>query len=355
MITRSEKVRLGIFLFVSLGCLIGTAALLAGYHFTRALDVYTVRFDESVSGLEVGAQVKYNGVRVGQITDIQIDTEDLTRVIATMALREGTPIKADTEAVLVSMGITGLRFVEITGGSKQSALLKPGAEIKSGRSFFGTLEGKAEDIAVKTEFALTKINQTLSAKNIQGVHEIIANVSDITGQISKLLKENDEKINSIIARVDVTAGDLQDSVASIKKTTKRLEGMLESADPAVAQIIDNVKVTTQDFRNASRSLSRIDKILKDIGRALDKFNGYIKEVNVGKIAGDAEVAVDQAKEMLKGLRRLVDASRGDIHSSARSLKKTLKNLEDLSADLKEQPSLLLKAKPPEARTSEERR
>ena len=173
MISRAERVRLGIFLFIALGLLILAVSLLAGYHLTRELDVYTVRFTESVSGLEVGAQVKYNGVRIGQITDIAIDQDDLERVVATLEIRKGTPVKADSQAVLVAMGITGLRFVEITGGTSRSKLLQPGDEIPSGKSLLGTLEGKAEDIAVRTEMALDKINRVLSDQNIQRVHDIV--------------------------------------------------------------------------------------------------------------------------------------------------------------------------------------
>ncbi len=354
MISRAERVRLGIFLFIAIGLMMLAVSLLAGYHFTRERDIYTVRFTESVSGLEVGAQVKYNGVRIGQIIDIEIDREDLERVIATLEVREGTPVKADTEAVLVSMGITGLRFVEITGGTKRAELLNPGGEIPSGKSLMGTLEGKAEDIAVRTEIALDKINQVLSEKNIQGVREIVINVNDITGDIADLLKENKQNITKIITNVEVTSRDLKKTMASLSRSTERLEGVVTDSEPKVSDIMDNLMATSEDFRKAGKSLGRMDDILKDIARTLGKFNRHLKGVDLGALAGDAQVAVAQAKEMLKSMRRLVDASRGDIYQSSKSLKKTLRNLEDLSAELREQPSLLFRSKPPEERTPGER-
>jgi phospholipid/cholesterol/gamma-HCH transport system substrate-binding protein len=355
MISRAERARLGIFLFVAIGLMVLAVSLLAGYHFTRERDMYTVRFTESVSGLEVGAQVKYNGVRIGQIIDIEIDRSDLERVIATLEVRHRTPVKVDSEAVLVSMGITGLRFVELTGGSKRAKLLNPGDEIPSGKSLMGTLEGKAEDIAVRTELALDKINRVLSDKNIRGVHDIVVNMSDITGDVADLLKENKQNITKIIGNVEVTSRDLKQTMASLNRSTERLEGVITESEPKVGDIMDNLSATAKDFRKAGKSLARIDNILKDIAGTLGRFNGYLKDVDLGALAGDAQVAVSQAKEMLKSMRRLVDASRGDIYQSSKSLKKTLRNLEVLSSDLKEQPSLLLRSKPQEERTPEERK
>lgn len=64
--------------------------------------------------------------------------------------------------------------------------------------------------------------------------------------------------------------------------------------------------------------------------------------------------MEEAKETLKALRRLVNASRMDIYKSVKSLSKTLRNVEDLSAELKDQPSLLLNSKAPAQRTPKER-
>jgi ABC-type transporter Mla subunit MlaD len=219
----------------------------------------------------------------------------------------------------------------------------------------GTLEGKAEDIAVRTEMALDKINQVLSDKNIQGVHDIVLNMRDITGDVADLLKENKQNITKIIGNVEVTSRDLKKTMASLSRSTERLEGVIAESEPKVGEIMDNLNATAKDFRKAGKSLARIDNILKDIAGTLGRFNGYLKDVDLGALAGDAQVAMSQAKELLKSMRRLVDASRGDIYQSSKSLRKTLRNLEVLSSDLKEQPSLLLRSKPQEERTPGERK
>jgi len=349
MISRSEKFRLGVFL-ISAGTLVVAAfVVLVGFRIGEKTDSYTVRFEESVSGLEVGAQVKYNGVRVGQITDIRIDRERLDLVVARLELREGTPVKKDTTAVMVAMGITGLKFVELTGGSRAAERLPPGSEIRSGQSVIGTLEGKAQDIAVKMELALNKINTVLTEQNLQGIREIIANVSQLSGDLSKLVKENDERFVQIIENARVASGDLRNGAASAGRSADRIEEIIADAQPRVGSIMVNADEASDGFRRAARNLSRVDKILADIGSTLEGFNEQLQAAKVGEISTGASNTIQEAEAVLKSLRQLVDSSRNDISVSARSLRHTMRNLEELTADLRDQPSLLIKSKPPEVR------
>lgn len=79
MTTRSQKVRLGVFVVVSSAIVIAVFITLAGIKLMEESDMYKVQFDETVSGLEIGAQVKYNGVRVGQVASITINPKKSPR------------------------------------------------------------------------------------------------------------------------------------------------------------------------------------------------------------------------------------------------------------------------------------
>jgi phospholipid/cholesterol/gamma-HCH transport system substrate-binding protein len=349
MISRTEKIRLGVFL-IAAGTLVAAAfAVLAGFRLTEKNDVYTVRFEESVSGLEVGAQVKYNGVRVGQITDIRIDKDDIDRVVAVLELREGTPVKTDTTAVLVAMGITGLKFVELTGGTKSAKLLKPGSGIQAGQSLIGTLEGKATDIAVKMELALNKINAVLTDENLRGIKEIIANVAKVSGDLSTVVADNKVPVTEIVKNAQVASADLKEGLASAKNSAARLEEVMTEAQPQVHTILTNAADATESFKRVASSLAKVDKILADINVTLDAFNEQVKAAEIGKISKGAQSTVAEAEQAIKGLRQLVEASREDIYASARSLRRTMRNVEELTTDLRDQPSLILNSKPPKAR------
>jgi phospholipid/cholesterol/gamma-HCH transport system substrate-binding protein len=353
MITRTEKFRLGLFMIASLLMLIITVAVLVGTRMYEPRDRYTIRFDESVSGLDVGAQVKLSGVRVGQVEDIRIDRRDSNVVVVTVSLRKKTPIRSDSEAVLHTLGITGLKFIEIHGGTSRAELLKPGSTIKAGISVLGELEGKAQDIAVKTEMAVNRINEVMSEKNIRNLDEILANVKSITGRFDGVLEKNGENIDAIIADFTKTSRDLKEVAASAKRSSERLEQLVQSQQPKIEKIVDNVNETTLAFKSAAKKLERVDDVLGKIDSTLRELNTQIASARVGEIAESTQEALRETAAILKSMRRIMQASRLDIYRSVRSLKRTLDNMEQFSAEIRENPSLLLGSSAPEERDVDE--
>jgi len=85
--------------------------------------LYRIHFSESVSGLTVGDAVKYQGVDVGSVRTMTLDPEDPRRVEVDVSLRKEAPVKTDTKATLRMKGITGVVFVELTGGKPEAASL----------------------------------------------------------------------------------------------------------------------------------------------------------------------------------------------------------------------------------------
>jgi phospholipid/cholesterol/gamma-HCH transport system substrate-binding protein len=78
--------------------------------------LYRINFSESVSGLSLGDSVKYLGVDVGTVKAMGIDPADPRRVRVDVQLRKDTPVKTDTKAVLTMKGLTGVVFIELSGG-----------------------------------------------------------------------------------------------------------------------------------------------------------------------------------------------------------------------------------------------
>ena len=112
------------------GIFVIVLALAAGFAFVwlsktghRDDVLYRVAFNESVSGLKPGEPVKYHGVDVGVVKAMSLDPQDARRVLVDVTLNKGTPVKADTRARLKLKGITGLVYIELTGGSPDAQLL----------------------------------------------------------------------------------------------------------------------------------------------------------------------------------------------------------------------------------------
>src|ERR1043165_4633223 len=78
---------------------------------------YRVIFDSSVSGLQVGGNVLFNGIRVGEVTSLRLDPDKPNQVIAMLAVNKSTPIRSDTRV--------GLEFAGLTRSEEHTSELKP--------------------------------------------------------------------------------------------------------------------------------------------------------------------------------------------------------------------------------------
>ena len=118
----------GLFVLVLGAALIaGVLWLASGGALQTPYDLYQAIEDESVAGLNLNAPVKYNGVDVGKVRGIALDRANPERVRLVFAIERGTPIKVDTVAVLKTQGLTGIAYVELSGGARDSPLLRAAA------------------------------------------------------------------------------------------------------------------------------------------------------------------------------------------------------------------------------------
>ncbi len=80
---------------------------------------YKVVFTGSITGLGRGGWVLFNGVRVGEVKEINLMPQDPQHVYALINVDSRVPIRADTKARLELTGLTGVASVALTGGSRR--------------------------------------------------------------------------------------------------------------------------------------------------------------------------------------------------------------------------------------------
>ena len=129
MESRINYTIVGIFVVLLLAGLVSFVYWLGKYGYKQEHDYYYVYMVESVSGLSSEASVKYRGVDVGIVEKMGLNPKNSEEVELLLKLKHGTQIKVDTRATLKSFGMTGLAFVELTGGRKDAPLLARGDTI----------------------------------------------------------------------------------------------------------------------------------------------------------------------------------------------------------------------------------
>ncbi|HOT96641.1 MAG TPA: MlaD family protein [bacterium] len=317
MVTRSQKIRLGLFLTVAAIALIALLVAVLAPRFIQKRETYKIGFsDVSLTGLLEGGTVKYHGLNVGFVSQIYIDPDNIRRVIVEVSLDPATPIKRDTEAEITFLGITGLKVIELHAGSDTSAFLQPGAFIRTGRSITDEITGKAEVIADKAERVLNNIALLTDAANRAKMLTLIDNTNAALAELNDILAKNNAPFTHLMANGEAISSDLQESAASAKYAIKSLRGYAES--DSVREIIGN----------------------------LARFSRTINEADLLKIVHDLNVTLDRTNSILKEMGRRYTESEAEVTATLKATQETLDNLNEFSRQISEDPSILLRGGKP---------
>jgi len=353
MVTNAQKIRLGIFLFITSVLLIVTIVVVAGQRLMEKRDDYFVTYRNiSVIGLQTGSSVKYYGINIGQVEDISIDQDDINNVTIQISVKKGTPIKEDVLATLVSVGITGIKQVELTGGTNDAKLLTPGSDIQPGTSYMEDITGKAELIAEKFELLLNNFIAVTSEDNRIKVGNILTNTQDMVSEnraalnaslvnMNGLLEENRKAlkttINSFNALIVENRGMLKEVLSSTKGLIDDSRAPLQKAFTQ----LDSASLAMANFMVASQSsLTKLDTILANAS----VFSGNLAAADIKAISDDITQTLKTVNDTFTHVDLTVLKTRQDLIKSIASLKQSAEYLSEFSRKVNDDPSLLLRSK-----------
>lgn len=286
-LSRAQQARLGVFLIIGVSMLALFVAVPLGVKLNDKYKKYSAFFSgESLSGLEQGATVKFNGVPIGKVEKIKYLPDDLLRVRVEIKIQDDFPMKVDMIATTSSMGITGLKYIEITGGTNSSASLKPGSEIPTKKSMMSTITGKAEVIMAKVELLLNNLNDISNPDSLKSIREILGNLETISADVRTFVKESGPQVTKlvssttgIITKIDSIAADVKvvtgtfsknvpiakigDIINKVDSTTLALKNLSENLSMMVRQTREDFTVSMQNIRVASENASQLTKTLAE--------------------------------------------------------------------------------------------
>lgn len=201
METRANYVIVGSVVLGAIAALILFVAWLAHNEFNKEADIYYTYFSGSVAGLQGGSPVRYRGVPVGTVGNIEIDPGNVERIRVTLKLNPGTPIKVDSIASLEMAGITGGSYVEITGGTQSSPpLTAPDDQIpviKSQNSSLMSLEEDAPKLLGKLIQLADRANDTLTPENVRAISQTLDNLRSVTSDLKSLMPQTKEAVSNV--------------------------------------------------------------------------------------------------------------------------------------------------------------
>ena len=310
MMTHEQKIRLGVFL--SLATVIFMAV--AGFFIVPKLrdpgDVYTVNFrDTSVQGLIIGSLVKYRGVEIGRVIGVKVNSRDLDSVLVDVKIRMGLVMKKDMSAVLAYVGLTGQKYIEISGGTLASENLMPLGEIPMGRG----LGEKAEDIVTNIDTTAKRITELLSPENV--------------GRLSAFL-ENAEKSSASLS------GVLESRRTSLENTLTNFE----KASLEFAKVTEKFVPMTEDMNRLIRSLETTSQ--ETLGNISRRFSAE----ELGLLIKDVRDFLATASVSLKKVENVLLEQQAELTRTFGSLGLAVENLASFSREIAEDPSAILRTR-----------
>ncbi|HTF33678.1 MAG TPA: MlaD family protein [Myxococcota bacterium] len=275
-------------LTLSVAIVAGVLWISSGRTARKDYDTYLAYFTESVSGLNVEAPVKYRGVQVGSVREIALDQEDPQRVRLVLAIERGAPIKRDTIAILSVQGLTGIAFLDLEGGSKESPLLTPKEEepypvISTGPSLLRRLDTRASALVADLSQTAQSINQLIDQDTRDALQRTIRDLDSVTHVVAGRSKEIDSTLVAAARTMENSARASADLTQLVKQVAQSAAAVERAADKT-ARASEAVRATASGASGSVETL-RADT-LPELQRLLADARVVLS--SLGRVAQDLE-------------------------------------------------------------------
>ena len=321
METRANFILIGAF---TLAAVVGAFLFvmwIVGYGATGTHRHYQIIFNGSVSGLSNGANVLFNGLKVGEVTNLGFVKGNPSQVVADIDVTNASaPINSDTKAQLETQGLTGSATVALIGGEKG------GGELTGNPPVIPSLPtATLADLQTKAGYVLDLANKVL-VDNAQPLHQTIENAQTFSMALAN---------NS--AGVDAALKGMANLGKTIEPLATRLQALSDDADKVikavdadkVRDLLDNAQTFSKALaasggnfqtvmRDGAAFVSKLNDTSKQLDTAIADIDNIVKAVDPHKVSG----IVDSISDVATTVR----GNRGNIDQ-------TLKNATEMMAKL----------------------
>lgn len=258
METRASYVVVGTFVLALIAAAFGVVIFLTRTSFEDTPKTYMSYFTGSVTGLQIGSPVRYRGVPVGSVNDIRIDPTDVERVRVMMEIVQGTPIKTDTNSTLGLQGITGVAYIELTGGTRESEPLRALDDgqvpvIPSKKSGIQQVLASAPELLERAVAISERLALILDDRNVQSISDTLANLSKLTGTLAN----SSGQIERLIADSQTTFTALREAADGVTELTGGLNSKIGPIAAGAQDVVTDVQKTVRSFNRIASQLELV--------------------------------------------------------------------------------------------------
>lgn len=300
METKANYVLIGAFVLLAAGALALFTLWIAGNPLNRSYSDYDVIFEGPVNGLSEGGEVRFNGIKVGEVTTLRLDRDNPNNVIAHIRIESQTPVRTDSIAQLNFQGITGVTFIQILAGNPESALLisQDGIvpRIRTSRTLVDELFQGGQDLLGVSGDTIKRLNDMLSEENLNHFSSALKSLDIAAAKIAAddgmLDKANAALVQlaPTIAALEAAATSIESAATSISSDVSTLSAEATAALDKVEPLLDQARMTlaglglavdqvnTQLTPQASRALRQVGNTAQDVQSIIIQLQSLIAQI-----------------------------------------------------------------------------
>ena len=338
-----------------------------------------VLFEQSVSGLTTGSEVRFQGIRVGEVSEISAivvgegDTAQvrLQTVLAIEPARLGLPEGSTTDdaiALLSDFVARGLRARMVTGNILSGTLMIQLVEIEDALPAIMTITEGPYPVIPSTESQISDVAATaegvLARINALPVEELMDGAIDLMDSIERLANDENTRMapESLVALLDESRAlianddlqsvpkDLRDVIAELDAIVSRateldlvgdLDGAITSASQAAANIEEATRnlpeITAQiEALTAKANALELDALVASANSTLDSIDALIASDDTMDLPGALNGSLEEIRLFLAEVREggaieNVNAALASANEAAQAIEEAVAGLPDLSA------------------------
>jgi phospholipid/cholesterol/gamma-HCH transport system substrate-binding protein len=296
---RNSYLVVGAFVSNGLVTLVTMILVFAGGRSTEPTVRYTVLFERDISGLTLGAPARYLGVEVGQVVAMSLILENGTMVRVDIEVLQSTPLTTASYASLAFQGVTGVAFVSLASDRDVNAVPL---------------------LAGNIEYPVIPARDTGLAALLSDGPEISHKVSELLDRANKLLdQENQERLARSLASIDKLTAALASQEDAIGELPQQLRSVLGQIETTVTGLQATLEQAEPDLLATMQTLNRTSENLAKISSRMD----------------------DWLTEHDNDIQQFIDGGLAKMPALIADTRNTMRELEKLVIELRENPSQLV--------------
>jgi len=326
----SNESKIGILAIVTIAVFIIGFKFIKGQNVLSSSQLIYVKY-ESVDQLAISSPVLLSGFQVGVVSDLYLDPDNMTSIIAILDIGNEIQIHKDAVAEIMSASMMGGKAVRISNNKPCSnGDCAKSNDFINGRTI-SMLEAMVPSGDVEQYLKIAKENigpafddlnkklkdpndDNMIGKTFQDLQLTMANLNAATTKLNSMLANSSGKLNSTLANAQSISGNLEannEKISTVLDNFATLSAKLNEID--LKGTVDQTKTT---LGSTDEAIVKLKTTLENADKALNQFGTLAKNIN----EGDGAISMLMKDEAF-----------------AQKLNKTVTDLDILLKDFKEHP------------------